>query len=93
MTGPPIPYDELLAAHRDAIDQRDRARRIAVTLEQELAQVEAHVAWLERELWPFLGAVASATAATASARGVPVPDLVAAFAAAWEARAAFGDQP
>lgn len=93
MTGQPIPYDELLAAHRDAIDQRDRARRIAVTLEQELAQVEARVAWLERELRPFLGAVATVTAEAAAAQGHPVPDNIAAFAAAWEARAVFGDQP
>lgn len=60
MTGPPIPYDELLAAHRDAIDQRDLARCIAVTLEQELSHTQAQLADVRTQLRHALSAVGGA---------------------------------
>lgn len=60
MTAEPIPYDELVLAHRRAIAQRDLARCIAVTLEQELSHTQTQLADVRTQLRHALSAVGGA---------------------------------
>lgn len=81
-TTPAIGYDELLAAHRDAIDARDRARRVAVHLEQELAHTAT-------EARLGIARLCEALSRVSTDHGVPVPEHVAAFVAGIEAHQTF----
>ena len=82
---PAIGYDELLAAHREAIAQRDLARRVAVGLERDFAHAEALLLNAMRLLYrPF-----AECAIRAAASGIPVRDDIAAMVAEIEAARGF----